>query len=161
MYCTSSIVNAKHQNAALNLRPRRMLMLCMPILMRITTSAVESFRYLRIRLVPSLAPSPPLPPLDEPALSSSSSSSSSLQPSASRFSPRIPKDNINPMNATPANIPNASASPLGLILVDAVKRDPEMKGPTARPAAERVCARPFNVPRTLWFGAEFVIYVSG
>jgi hypothetical protein len=114
--------------------------------------------YLRSKLDPSLLPSPALPFAVAASSSSSSSSSSSLHPSASRFSPRMPKLSINPMNATPAKMPKAKASPLGLILVDAVNRDPDMNGPTARPAAESVCARPLRVPKTLWFGAEFVIY---
>jgi hypothetical protein len=123
----------------------------------VNASFASSADYLRSKPVPSLLPSPLLP-LAVPASSSSSPSSSSLHPSASRFSPRIPKLSINPMNATPAKMPNAKASPLGLILVDAVNRDPDINGPTARPAAESVCARPLRVPKTLWFGAEFVIY---
>ncbi|KAL3711056.1 hypothetical protein TMatcc_004853 [Talaromyces marneffei ATCC 18224] len=31
---------------------------------------------------------------------------------------------------------------------------PDRKGPTARPAAERVCARPLRAPRTEWLGAD-------
>lgn len=81
--------------------------------------------------------------------SSSSSSSSSLQPSASRFSPRIPKLRKKPSKETPAKMPNGIASPFGWILVAAVKRDPDIKGPAARPAAESVWAKPFRVPRTL------------
>jgi hypothetical protein len=48
------------------------------------------------------------------------------------------------------------ASPLGWILEVKEKRPPDKKGPTARPAAERVCARPLRAPRTAWFGAELV-----
>lgn len=81
--------------------------------------------------------------------SSSSSSSSSLHPSASRFSPRIPKLRKKPSNEIPAKSPKGSASPLGWILVAAVKSDPEMKGPAARPAAESVWAKPLRVPSTL------------
>ena len=33
-----------------------------------------------------------------------------------------------------------------------------MKGPTARPAADRVWARPLRAPRTAWLGAEFVTF---
>lgn len=39
-----------------------------------------------------------------------------------------------------------------------VKRPPEMNGPSARPAADNVWARPLSVPRTEWFGAELVIW---
>lgn len=45
--------------------------------------------------------------------SSSSSSSSSLQPSASSFSPRIPKLRKKPSREMPAKRPKGSASPLG------------------------------------------------
>lgn len=62
------------------------------------------------------------------------------------------------MNAMPPNRPNARASPFGRTLVASENKPPDTNGPTARPAAESVCARPFSVPRTLWFGAELVIY---
>lgn len=90
--------------------------------------------------------------------SSSSSSPSVSQPAASRLDDRTPKLRAKPMNAMPPNKPKAKTSPFGCTLVAREKRPPDTKGPTARPAAERVCASPFNVPRTLWFGAEFVIY---
>ena len=90
-------------------------------------------------------------------LSLTSSSSLSSQPSASRFCDLIPKLRRNPRKAIPPNTPNASASPFGCIPIAMEKRPPERKGPAARPAAESVCARPFNVPKTAWFGEEFVI----
>lgn len=90
--------------------------------------------------------------------SSSSSSPSVSQPAASRLDDRTPKLRAKPMNAMPPNKQKAKTSPFGCTLVAREKRPPDTKGPTARPAAERVCASPFNVPRTLWFGAEFVIY---
>lgn len=69
----------------------------------------------------------------------------------------MPKLKKNPNKEIPAKRPNGRASPLGWILVAAVKSDPEMKGPAARPAAESVWASPLRVPRTLWLGAELVI----
>lgn len=69
----------------------------------------------------------------------------------------MPKLSKKPMKATPPNTPNARASPLGLTPVDIENRPPDKNGPMARPAAERVCARPFSVPRTECVGAEFVI----
>lgn len=60
------------------------------------------------------------------------------------------------MKETAAKTPNARASPLGWILAVRENSPPERNGPTARPAAERVCARPFKAPRTAWLGAEFV-----
>jgi hypothetical protein len=60
----------------------------------------------------------------------------------------MPKLSKNPTKATPPNKPNARASPLGRTLVASENRPPETNGPTARPAAERVWARPFRVPRT-------------
>jgi len=107
-----------------------------------------------------------------PSSSSSSSSSSSLviasssspsalseasQSSASSRAPLMPRLSKKPANVMPPKMPKASASPLGRRRVEAVKREPEMKGPTARPAADSVCASPLSVPRTEWFGAEFVI----
>ena len=90
--------------------------------------------------------------------SSSLPSSSSENPSASRPSPRIPKLRRKPTNVMPPKTPKAKASPLGLILVAAENKAPDRKGPTARPAADSVCARPLIVPRTEWFGAELVIF---
>jgi len=58
----------------------------------------------------------------------------------------------------PPKTPHANASPLGRTFVAIEKSPPGRKGPAARPAAESVCARPFNAPRTELFGAEFVIY---
>ena len=46
-----------------------------------------------------------------------------------------------------------------MILEPRENKPPERNGPTARPAAERVWARPFKAPRTAWLGAEFVIWV--
>lgn len=69
-------------------------------------------------------------------------------PSASRSALCIPKDNRNPIKATPPKTPNASASPFGLTLVATVKRPPLRKGPAARPAADNVCANPLRAPRT-------------
>ena len=69
----------------------------------------------------------------------------------------MPKLRRKPMKETPAKMPKAKASPFGWIFVAAVKSEPEIKGPAACPAADKVCARPFSVPRTLWLGAEFVI----
>tara|TARA_R110002003_G_scaffold9_39_gene744 strand:- start:7859 stop:7999 length:141 start_codon:yes stop_codon:yes gene_type:complete len=43
-----------------------------------------------------------------------------------------------PSSEMPAKIPKGSASPLGRILVAAVKSEPDMKGPAARPAADSV-----------------------
>jgi len=107
-------------------------------------------------------PSSPLPsPLPSPSSSSSSSSSalplSSSQSPLSRLSPRIPKLASQPRNAIPPKTPHAKASPRGLTCVAREKSPPERKGPAARPAAERVCARPLRVPRTEWLGAELVI----
>ena len=96
----------------------------------------------------SLSPSP-----------SSSYSSADSQPAASRLGDLMPKLSPKPRNAMPPNKPKARASPFGSTLVAKVNRPPDTKGPTARPAAESVCANPFSVPRTLWFGAEFVICV--
>ena len=62
------------------------------------------------------------------------------------------------MKDTPPKTPKATASPLGRTRVESVKRPPERNGPAARPAAERVWARPLRAPRTEWLGAEFVIY---
>lgn len=59
----------------------------------------------------------------------------------------------------PPNTPQANASPLGCTCVARENKPPDRKGPTALPAAERVCARPFKVPRTAWLGAEFVIWL--
>ena len=64
------------------------------------------------------------------------------------------------MRATPPKTPKANASPFGLTRVASVNRPPERKGPTARPAAESVWARPLRVPRTEGFEAELVIYES-
>lgn len=64
---------------------------------------------------------------------------------------------MNPRKAMPPKTPQASASPLGFTWVANEKRPPDRKGPTARPAAERVCARPLRVPKTAWFGALLVI----
>lgn len=86
----------------------------------------------------------------------SPSSLSSPQPSASRARPRIPKLMIKPMNETAPKTPNARASPLGWILAVSEKSPPDRNGPTARPAADRVWARPLRAPKTAWFGAEFV-----
>lgn len=72
----------------------------------------------------------------------------------------MPKLSRKPRNATPPNTPNARASPFGLILIAIEKRPPDRKGPAARPAADKVCASPFKVPRTAWLGAELVIYIS-
>lgn len=63
------------------------------------------------------------------------------------------------MKATHPKTPNANASPLGLTLVAREKSPPERNGPAARPAADRVWARPFSDPRTEWLGAELVIYI--
>ena len=91
--------------------------------------------------------------------SSSSSSLSSSHPSASNPSPLMPKLARNPMNAIPPNKPNARASPLGLTLVARENIPPETKGPTARPAADRVWARPLSAPRIEWSPcAELVIW---
>lgn len=80
--------------------------------------------------------------------SSSSLPSSSSKPSASRFSPRIPKLSKKPIKVMPPKTPNATASPLGSTCVEREKRPPARNGPAARPAAERVWARPLSVPRT-------------
>ena len=61
------------------------------------------------------------------------------------------------MSAMPANSPQASTSPLGLMRVESVKRPPDKKGPKLRPAADRVWAMPFSVPRVSWEGAELLI----
>lgn len=81
---------------------------------------------------------------------------SSPQPSASSERPRMPKLNMKPIKETAPKTPNATASPLGCNLAVRENSPPERNGPTARPAAERVCARPFKAPRTAWLGAEFV-----
>lgn len=96
--------------------------------------------------------------------SPSSSSSSSWLPFSSSHSalsspsPLIPQLASHPRNAIPPKTPQGSASPFGLRRVPSEKRPPERNGPAARPAAERVCARPLSVPRTEWLGAELVIY---
>ena len=104
---------------------------------------------------------PHLLPIPASFSSSSSSSSSSLwlqySSSDSNPAPVIPKLARKPKNAMPPNTPQANASPFGRTCVAREKRPPERKGPTARPAADSVCARPLSVPRTEWFGAEFVI----
>ncbi len=69
----------------------------------------------------------------------------------------MPKLMQKPTRATPPKTPHARASPLGFTRVDSEKRPPLRKGPAARPAADRVWARPLSLPRTLWFGAELVI----
>lgn len=68
----------------------------------------------------------------------SSSSSLSSQPSASRLDDRMPRLRANPRRLMPPKMPKARASPLGCTCVAAVKSDPEMNGPAARPAAESV-----------------------
>jgi hypothetical protein len=70
----------------------------------------------------------------------------------------MPKLIRKPMNATHPKTPKAKASPFGFTLVASENSPPDRKGPTARPAAESVWARPFNDPRTEWLGAELVIY---
>lgn len=64
------------------------------------------------------------------------------------------------MKAMPPNTLKARASPLGWILVAAVKMPPEMKGPTALPAADSVWARPLSLPSEACEGAEFVIFIA-
>lgn len=89
--------------------------------------------------------------LESTSSTSSSSStlpSSAFQPPPSSSSSRIPKLVRKPMKAIPPNTPNARASPFGLTLVARVNRPPDRKGPTARPAAERVWARPLSIPST-------------
>lgn len=86
-----------------------------------------------------------------------SSSELSPHPSASRFSPLMPKLSRKPTRLTPPKIPNANASPLGRTCVAAVNKEPDTNGPAARPAADSVCASPLSVPRTEWLGAELVI----
>lgn len=63
------------------------------------------------------------------------------------------------MKAIPPKTQKARASPFGWILVAAVKMPPEMKGPTARPPADSVWARPLSLPSEACEGAEFVIYI--
>lgn len=62
------------------------------------------------------------------------------------------------MTAIPANSPQARPSPLGRTCVDAENNVPDRKGPTLRPAADKVWAIPFKVPRLAFEGAEFVTY---
>ncbi len=100
--------------------------------------------------------------------SSPDTSCSSLSPmpshsGLSRPVPRIAKEAAQPNSVIPAKRPHASASPLGLTRVDKVNRPPDRKGPTLRPAAERVWATPLRVPRVSREGAELVIsaLVSG
>lgn len=62
------------------------------------------------------------------------------------------------MNETAPNTPNANASPLGWMVAVKENKPPDKNGPTARPPALRVCARPLRAPRTVWFGAELVTY---
>ena len=61
------------------------------------------------------------------------------------------------MNEMPAKTPKARASPLGSIRDDRLNRPPDTNGPTARPAADRVWARPLRAPKTAWSGADLVI----
>lgn len=62
------------------------------------------------------------------------------------------------MKVTLPKIPNARASPLGRTCVASENNPPARKGPTARPAADSVWARPLILPRVAWLGAEFVIW---
>jgi hypothetical protein len=71
--------------------------------------------------------------------------------------PFIPKLRKNPTRDTAAKTPKGITSPFGWTRAAREKRLPERKGPTARPAAERVWARPLRAPKTPWSGAEFVI----
>jgi hypothetical protein len=73
---------------------------------------------------------------------------SSSRSSDSKLSARMPKLAKKPTKAMPPKTPQASASPLGWMVVEIEKRPPDMKGPTIRAAADKVCARPFSVPRT-------------
>lgn len=82
------------------------------------------------------------------SLPSPCASSSSLHSPLSNCSPLMPKLAIKPNRAMPPKTPHATASPLGRTSVASVKRPPDRKGPSALPPAERVCARPFRVPRT-------------
>jgi hypothetical protein len=101
-----------------------------------------------------------------PSCPYSSSASSVMAPSSSqssdsRLSARMPKLAKKPTNAIPPKTPHANASPLGRIVVEMENRPPDMKGPTALPAAESVCARPLSVPGAEWLGAEWVIWGRG
>lgn len=82
------------------------------------------------------------------SLLSDTESLSVSHPSASSSALLMPKDNKKPMKAIPPKTPKAKASPFGLTLVATVNKPPLRNGPAARPAADRVCARPFSVPRT-------------
>ena len=82
------------------------------------------------------------------SLLSDTESLSLSHPSASRSELLIPNDSRKPMNATPPNTPNAKASPFGLTFVATVNRPPLRNGPTALPAADKVCASPFKAPST-------------
>lgn len=91
------------------------------------------------------------------SLSSSPPSSSPCQSALSSPFPRISNVPSHPTRAIPAKTPQAIASPLGRTWFVRVKSPPEMKGPTLRPAADRVWAMPFSVPRDSLEGAELVI----
>lgn len=91
--------------------------------------------------------------------SSVETSSEPVQSSLSRPAPWMNKEAIQPQMARPPKRLHAKASPLGWMLVDNVNRAPDTKGPMLRPRAERVCARPFRLPRLACDGAELVIYL--